>query len=246
MIGGLEAPRHQRTIEISARTLAPDEALLLLADVAVELSRYEAAHLYFDEADALDGESQYRTNLMARRAIAYIHERKTSEGDALMGRFVAAGSDDGQVLGDIAHYAFDKYLEIEAGRAQGSAADELERAIGFGVRAVEADPANLESHYYLGLSYEAAGRLQDAVDELLAGYDINPLSPRLNMDLARALIKGRQHDYAAYLASRVYSASHAEEWRTGLEALMDDLADKDVDITEHPLLAAPWERADAP
>jgi hypothetical protein len=79
---GLTAPRHQRALEISARSLAPDEGLLLLASVAAETSRYETAHEYFAEADEFDGE--YRTNLMARRAIAYIHEEKTSEGDELM------------------------------------------------------------------------------------------------------------------------------------------------------------------
>jgi Flp pilus assembly protein TadD len=150
------------------------------------------------------------------------------------------------VIGDIAHYAYDRFVEIRTGRAQGSDANELARAIDFGLRAVEADPANLEAHYYLGLSYEAAGKLQNAVDALLAGYDLNSASPWLNTNLVRVLIKGRQHEYASYLASRLYSMSHAEEWRTGLKTLMDDLADKDVDITKHPLLLPSWQRSAAP
>lgn len=242
-IGGLAAKRPERQLAISARTLAPDEALLLLASIAAENSRYDAAHLYFDEADKLGGEAQYRTNLMSRRAIAYIHEKKTSDGDELMSRVMAAGSDDGQVLGDIAHYAYDRFVEIRAGRSQGSEAEQLARAIEYGQRAVAADPFNLEAHYYLGLAYEAEGKLQQAVDALLAGYDIHPVSPRLNMDLARVLIKGRQHDYASYLASRLYSVSHSERWRTGLQSLIEDLADKDVDITQHSLLLPSWERS---
>lgn len=243
MIGGLAAARHERTLNISTRTLAADEALLLLADVAVERGSYDTADKFFDEANKLGDESKYRTNLMSRRAIAYIHQRKTAEADELMSRVAATENQDADILGDIAHYAYDKFVEIRTGRAQGSAEDELARAIDFGVRAVEADPANLEAHYYLGLSYEAADQLQKAVDALLAGYEINPASAWLNTDLVRVMIKGRQYEYATYLASRLYSLSHAEQWRAELGKLLDDLADNDVDYMNYAPLVPGWQRS---
>jgi tetratricopeptide (TPR) repeat protein len=180
---------------------------------------------------------------MARRAIAYVHEKKVSDGDELINRLLEEGSGDPQVLGDIAHYAFDKFVEINTGREDGSATAELDRAIQFGLRAVEADAANLEAHYYLGLSYEAAGRLQSATDALLDGYDLNPTSPRLNLNLARVLIKGSQHELASYLLRRLYSASHADDWRADLRAIIDDLEDGEADIANHERLVPPWQRA---
>ena len=238
-LNALRAPRQQYTGSLSTRALGEDEALLLLADIAVEVDALDAAHHYFDEASKAGADSPYRFNLMGRRAIAYIHERRVSEGDELIGQLLEAGSEDPQVLGDIAHYAFDKYVEIQTGRSAGATAAELDHAIEYGLRATEADPANLEAHYYLGLSYEAAGRLQNAADALLSGYDLGP-SPRLNRDLARVLIKGGQHELASYLLSRMLSVSHADEWRNDLRALIDDLEDGEASSASRELLAPSW------
>jgi tetratricopeptide (TPR) repeat protein len=233
----LKAPRQPYSGSLSTRVLDQDEALLLLADIAVEVDALEAAHHYFDEASGAD--SAFRSKLMGRRAIAYIHERKVGEGDELVRRLLEESSEDSQVLGDIAHYAFDKFVEIETGRFAGDAAAELDRAIEYGVRAVAADPSDLEAQYYLGLSYEAAGRLQNAADALLNGYDLSP-SPRLNQALARVLIKGGQHELASYLLSRMLSASHADEWRAGLRAVIAALEDGNVTSSDYALLSAPW------
>ena len=243
---GLFAPRHQYAGELSTRALGADEALLLLLDIAVERDEYDAAQFYFDEANALDAESPYRAKLLARLAIARVHEQNVGDGDELIARLLEEGSEDPQVLGDIAHYAFDKFVEIKTGREDGSATAELDRAIQFGLRAVEADAANLEAHYYLGLSYEAAGQLQNAADTLLGGYDLNPTSPRLNLELTRVLIKGRQHELASYLLRRLISASHADAWRGELRAIIDDLEDGVADVAQHKTLTPPWQKTAEP
>jgi tetratricopeptide (TPR) repeat protein len=237
-LNALKASRQPYSGRLSTRVLEEDEALLLLADIAVEVDALEAAHLYFDEASKAAADSPFRDKLLGRRSIAYIHERKVGEGDELVGRLLAEGSEDPQVLGDIAHYAFDKFVEIKTGRSAGDAAAELDRAIDYGARAVQADAANLEAHYYLGLSYEAAGRLQDAVDALLSGYDLSP-SPRLNVALARVLIKGGQHELASYLLARMVGASHADEWRSALRAVIADLEDGKLS-SDYALLSESW------
>ena len=106
------------------------------------------------------------------------------------------------------------------------------------MRAVEADPANLEAQYYLGLSYEAAGRLQKAADALLGGYELSP-SPRLNLALARVLIKGGQHELASYLLSHMLNVSHAEEWQNGVREIVADLEDTKLS-KDYALLSPPW------
>ena len=237
-LNALKAPRQAYSGSLSSRALAEDGAMLLLADIAVEVDAYEAAHHYFEQAQLADADSPFRAKLMARRSIAYIHERKVAEGDELIGPLLAEGSDDSQVIGDIAHYAFDKFVEIKTGRAAGDAGAELERAVEYGVRAVEADPANLEAQYYLGLSYEAAGRLQKAADALLGGYELSP-SPRLNLALARVLIKGGQHELASYLLSHMLNVSHAEEWQNGVREIVADLEDTKLS-KDYALLSPPW------
>jgi tetratricopeptide (TPR) repeat protein len=237
-LNALKAPRQPYSGSLSTRALDQDEALLLLADIAVEVDALEAAHHYFEEARTTDTDSPFRAKLMARRSIAYVHERKVSEGDQLVARLLEDGSEDPQVLGDIAHYAFDKFVEIRTGRSAGDEAAELERAIEYGVRALAADPANLEARYYLGLSYEAAGRLQNAADALLSGYDLSP-SPRLNLALARVLIKGGQHELASYLLSRLVNVSHADEWRSGLRAVIADIEDGTLS-SDYALLSPSW------
>jgi tetratricopeptide (TPR) repeat protein len=238
---GLFAPRQPYTGSLSTRVLGQDEASLLLGDLAFERNQLDAAHYYFDEATAAVPDSPFRTQVMGRRAIAYIHEKRVREGDELVTRLLEAGRNDPQVVADIAHYAFDKFVEIYKGRSVGDTAAELERAIEYGVRAVETDPANLEAHYYLGLSYEAQGRLQDAADALLNGYELS-LSPRLNEDLARVLIKGRQPKLASHLLERLVSTSHSADWRNRLRTIIADLEDGEATGESLTLLAPPWEK----
>jgi tetratricopeptide (TPR) repeat protein len=239
---GLFAPRQPYTGSLSTRELEQDEVSLLLGGLAIELDAHESAHHYFDEASEAGADSPFRTKLMGRRAIAYIHEKRVSEGDELMTPLLEEISDDPQVLGDVAHYAFDKFVEIKLGRSAGDMAADLERAIEYGVRAVQADPANLEAHYYLGLSYEAAGRLQNAADELLDGYDLGA-PPRFDEALARVLIKGRQYELASYLLTRMVSANHADEWRRRFRSIIVDLEDGEATDESLALLAPPWEAA---
>jgi tetratricopeptide (TPR) repeat protein len=237
-LNAFKAPLQPYVGSLSTRALAKDEALLLLADVAVEVNKYEAAHYYFDQANMSDAGSPFRAKLMGRRSIAYIHGNKVSEGDELMARLLEEGTEDSQVLGDIAHYAYDKFVDIKRGRSTGDAAAELERSIAYGVRAVEADPENLEAQYYLGLSYEAAGQLQKAVDSLLAGYELSP-SLRLNRDLARVLIKGSQPKLASYLLSRMVNVSHVDARRSGMREIIADLEDGKLS-KDYVLLAPAW------
>ena len=237
-INALKAPRQPYAGSLSTRALRQDEALLLLADIAVEVDQYKAAHYYFEQASMIGAGPPFVARLVGRQSITYIHERKVAAGDEVMARLLEVGSEDPQVLGDIAHYAFDKFVEIKTGRWRGDAAVALERAIGYGELAVNADPANLEAHYYLGLSYEAAGRLQNAADALLDGYDLSP-SPRLNQALARVLIKGGQHELASYLLSRLVNVSHDDEWRSGVREVIADLEDRKLS-KEYALLSPPW------
>lgn len=104
---------------------------------------------------------------------------------------------------------------------------------------MEADPGNLEAHYYLGLCYEAVGQLQNATDALLRGYELSP-SPRLNVALARVLIKGGQHELASYLLSRMVSASHDEDWRSSVHEIVADLEDGKLSKS-YAVLTPPWE-----
>ena len=234
----LKAPTKPYSGRLWTRALGRAEALLLLADIAVENDEYKAAHYYFDQASDIGADSPFRARLIARRSIAYIHDLKVGKGDELMGPLLAEGSEDPQVIGDIAHYACDKFVEIRLGEWNGDEKAELERAIEYGVRAVEADPGNLEAHYYLGLCYEAAGQLQNATDALLRGYELSP-SPRLNLELARVLIKGGQHELASYLLSRMVSASHDEDWRSSVREIVTDLEDGNLS-KEYALLTPPW------
>jgi tetratricopeptide (TPR) repeat protein len=234
----LRTQRKPYSGSLSTRALGQDEAVLLLADIAIEVNALEAAQHYFEQASMTSNDSPFRDKLLARRSIAYMHEKKIGEGDELMTRLLENGSEDPQVLGDIAHYAFEEFVEIKTGRWTGDGTAKLERAIEYGVRAVEADPANLEAKYYLGLSYEAAGRLQNAVDTLLSGYEQSP-SLVLNLALARVLIKGGQHELASYLLSRLVNVTHADVWRTAVREVVADLEDGTLS-KDYRLLTPPW------
>lgn len=237
-LGALEAPTKPYSGSLSTRALPREEALLLLSDIALEVDELKAAHYYLNQAKDVDADSPFRARLMARRAIAYIHDLNVAKGEPFMRPLLDEGTEDAQVLADIAHYALDKFVEIELGEWEGDAALEIERAIAYGVRAVEADPTNLEALYYLGESYEAAGQLQNATDALLRGYELSP-SPRLNSVLARVLIKGGQPELASYLLSRMLSASHQDEWRDLVREIVADLEDGNLS-KDYEMLTPPW------
>jgi tetratricopeptide (TPR) repeat protein len=209
--------------------LSEDEIAYRLGDIAVEQDRYEAAHDYFDSVEAMAEESKFSTNVMGRRAIAYIHEERVEEGDALMAQLRAMNLDDPDVLADISHYAYDKFIH-QRENAGDSLMTHLNRSLVSGVRAVAGNANDLEALYYLGLAYEASGELQRAVETLMQGFNINPSIPRLNLSLARVLLKAEQTEPAVYLITRIYSASHSAEGRAQLRALQQQIEDGTLDI----------------
>lgn len=229
-IKAITMPRFEYGGDISRRELGEAESLYLRGDLAIELDSYEAAYDYFDDLEKLkpDTGSPFRAKAASRRAIGLVHEKRIDEGDALIGQLLAMPDHDADVLTDLAHYAFDRF-GAEEERADGPDTRHLDRSIEYGRHAVASDAGDLEAFYYLGLAYEKRGELQHAADTLLAAYDLNPSVPRLNRNLARVLIKGRQHEFGSYLVSRLYSASHSEAYRAGLLELLQDLEDGRVD-----------------
>lgn len=139
-------------------------------------------------------------------------------------------TDDEDILADIAHYSFDRYI-LQSSRSESPDASGLDRAIDFGTKAVAATGTDLEALYYLGLSYEAAGKLQNAADTLLLAYDLNASVPRLNHGLARVLVEGGQTELATRLVSRLYSASHSEQARARYVEIRDALAEDEPDLS---------------
>jgi tetratricopeptide (TPR) repeat protein len=225
---GFSWPRIQYSGALSRRALEPGEDLYLLGDLAVEQDEYESAHYYFDRFEKLGIDSPLSTNVVSRRAIALVHEEKIEEGDELVAELLAQEIGDADVLADVAHYEFDRYV-YDRDNNGGSGLTHLDRSIEYGERAVEKDPQDIEALYYLGLANELKGNLQAAADTLLKAYDISPSIPRLNVNLARVLIKGGQRDLGAYLVSRLYSATHSEEARAEFKAIRQQIEAGEVD-----------------
>jgi tetratricopeptide (TPR) repeat protein len=214
---------------LTEEPLALAEELYLLGDLAVELGEREAAYDYFEQFDELEITSPLTDKVASRRAIAHIHDDQVADGDAIIEALAAANPADADILADIAHYAYDRYTYALTNREPGQQRH-LDRAIAFGERAIAGNPFDLEARFYLGLAYESNGELQEAVDSLLAFYDVNPSVAVLNMNLARVLIKGRQKDLALYLLSRVYSSAHSEDERTRIRAIQQQIEAEDFDI----------------
>lgn len=243
VLTAITMPRASNTGNLTQQVLTDSEALYRLGDIAVERDKFEAAHEYFDRFEDQEGDSALRDNVDSRRAIVYIHERRIDEGDALIERLHASNPTDVDVLADIAHYAFDRFVhEVTEPGDQGdaeSALMQLERSIDYGVQAAEANPSDVEALFYLGLAYEAGGQLQLAADTLFRSHDINPSAARLNMALVRVLIQGQQPGAASYLLSRLYSASHSEQARAGILELQQQIRDETVDVTQLGLVQLP-------
>jgi tetratricopeptide (TPR) repeat protein len=223
-------PREAYRGELTQRALTKGEDLYRLGDIAAELDAFEAAHGYFQSFEETAGDSPFLLNVRSRRAIVYIHEDRIDEADALIEQLLAMEIGDADVLADIAHYSFDRFVH-ESDSADELARTYLDQSIDYGERAVEKNPDDVEALYYLGLAHEAAGNLQLAADALFRSHDINPSAPRLNIALVRVMLKGQQPEVASYLVSRLYSASHSEEARARLLELQQAIATGDVDLT---------------
>lgn len=152
-------------------------------------------------------------------------------GDALIEPLLEMDISDADVLTDIAHFSYDRFVH-ELNEAGGAADTHLNRSLDYGAKAVEMNPGDVEALYYLGLAYEAAGQLQLAADTLLRSYDVNPTAPRLNLALIRVMVKGHQPEVASYLVTRLYSASHSEETRAELLELRQKIEEGNVDLAE--------------
>ena len=216
--------------EVSRTVLGEDEVLYLLGDIAVERNRHDAAHYFFDRLEEQSTGSPLAGKAGAQRAVAYIHEERIAEGDALVAELIALNSDDPEILSAIAHYSFDRL--VHARTNSGPAIDSyLEQAIDFGGRAVAADPRNIEALYYLGRAQEENGDFLLAATTFAQAILVSPTVSSVNLAMAHALVEANQPDAAAVFISRVYSAVHSEELRARLRDVQRRLDDKQFVLT---------------
>lgn len=231
MITELIFPRVPYEGSLSSRILEPGEVLYLLGDLAVEFSALEAAHERFDSFDELEDGSPFDTRVMASRAIAYMHEQRVDEGDALMEQLLARDAGYAAVLADIVHYEFDRYIH-DGDSSNGNTLDHLNRAIEYGERATEIDATNLEAIYYLARAYEETGSVERAADMLRIAYDTDRSIPALNMALTRMLIELGDTDSALHMISRQFSATQEAGRRQFFRGLQQAVEDGSLDIEE--------------
>jgi tetratricopeptide (TPR) repeat protein len=217
--------RNDYTGSLSRTVLGPDEAWHMLGDFAAETGQNDGAHYYLDKIDE-SSPSPLSLLVMATRAVAYGHEERFADSDALIEEILESDPSDTIVLGDIAHVYFDRYLAIRDGGTD-LAPQVLRRSLEFGVQALRQDPANLEAIYYLGLALEASGEYALAAQMLLGGYAISPTVQSLNLALARVSLRLGETDVALDFISRVYSASHSDEYRTRLAEAKSRIQDTD-------------------
>jgi tetratricopeptide (TPR) repeat protein len=229
---------------ISTRALDPAESALLLATVAEELGRYDVAHAYLDEAISFGEQSPFWSHVLARKAITHMHERNFEDGDRLIATVIASDPQAPDLIGDVAHYANDRFVHVSVGRIPGLPDDELRQALTWGERAVEANPDNVEALVYLGMSYEAAGQLDRAANLMFRAWNIHSSPGYIDLQLARVLIKGGQPEAAATVLSRLISTSHSAESRAEVIDTVEALVSGDFDFRRFPYLMAAWEPED--
>jgi len=206
------------------------EEFYLLGDLAVELGERQTAFDYFADFDDLEDTSVLADRVRSRRAIAWIHDDQIDDADAAITALIEAGTEDNDVIADIAHYAYDRFA-YAARQQEFNAKRWLTQSIVYGQRAVDGNPNDLEALFYLGLAYERNGELQKAADSLLMFYDVNPSVSTLNMNLARVLIKGNQKDLALFLIDRAFSGAHSEEARDEIRRIRQRIEADDFDVS---------------
>jgi tetratricopeptide (TPR) repeat protein len=210
----LSYPRSDYDGSVSRTVLEPDEGWYMLAGFATEVGQNKGAYDYLDEIDT-SVPSPWSELAMATLAVAYGHDERFDDGDALIEELLESDPDDAVVLGDIAHAYFDRYVAVRESDTD-LASQLLQRSYEFGVRSLRQDPDNLEAIYYLGLALEASGQYSVAAQTLLQGYAMSPTVRNLNLALARVALRLGETDVALDFIARVYSASHSDEYRAKL------------------------------
>ena len=210
----LSFPRNDYSGSVSRTVLDPDEAWHMLGDFAAEVGQNKGAHHYLDEVDA-SSPSPLSLRVKATRAVVYGHDQQFADADVLIEEILESDPSDSIVLGDIAHVYFDRYMAIRESDTE-LAPQMLDLSLQFGANALRQDPDNLEAIYYLGLALEASGEYSLAAQILLRGYQISPTVRNLNLALARMGLRLGETDVALDFISRVYSASHSDEYRARL------------------------------
>jgi len=230
----LNIPRVRYNDEMTLRTLAQDEAAYVRGGIALTLQSYAPAIEYFDSIADSDDDSQFADRIDSKRAIALIHDGRVEEGDAQLEELLTQDIDDGQVLADICHYAFDRHAVESEGA--GARRDYRGLAIEYGERAVTLDGGNLGLLLDLGRAYEANGDFDRASETLLRAYDIDTSSSMLGLTLARVLIKSGRFEMAHQMLSRVYRASGSDEERDQILEVQGRMTEPDFDLSMFDVL----------
>jgi tetratricopeptide (TPR) repeat protein len=94
----------------------------------------------------------------------------------------------------------------------------------FFMKAIEADPEDVDAYFSLGNAYMAVGSAGDAVPYLEKALSIHPDSPAIYYTLAKAHIMLQGYDKAIELATRAIDLSGPEDpFRQDVELLLSEL-----------------------
>jgi tetratricopeptide (TPR) repeat protein len=106
-------------------------------------------------------------------------------------------ADDANVLVSMA-----SMFLVLAAQPHVDSADAIDYAINCLLRAMDIDPSDADTHYYLGLANAMNGRLEDAAEFFTQVLDINPQHVLAIRDLAGLCLAARRIDEAAKVIER--------------------------------------------
>lgn len=212
--------------EIVRQQLSPGEQAFLLADIAWRVGKEAVALDYLDDID-LD-QSEYARAL----SLAAVLENHLEEEDRIdvarnyANKALSVAPDDSQVLTNYAHWLADTRARL---KKQGSDTGSLlADQINYSVQAINNDPGNLEAHSYLWQAQLEQGEAFEALKTMMAAYQLDPSSIRVNYTVAQHLLAMQRGDLAKPFLERVMNWSHSPEQRLEIQKILNNIDNSDT------------------
>lgn len=230
-LSGYEVKLTKDDIQLSKRKLSKNEKLLILAERAIDLEKYDLALRYLERAENKSTSSPAIDTLKAN---ILFYKKEYESAGTLIEKISGIDEIDYRVATNLAIYYFNRLeSNLESSHWDN---ESYSKTLDYADIAIKINPDSLSAFQFKWMAQQRKGNTIDALKTMMAAYQQNPNSIEINSSIGFFLAELKKPKLAKPFLERTLAWSHDAKIRAQTKKLLKWIED------DSAVAAAPTEK----
>ncbi|WP_020414049.1 tetratricopeptide repeat protein [Microbulbifer sp. ANSA001] len=226
-LSGYEVKLTINDIQVNKRKISKNEKLLLLAERAIDLEKYDLALRYLERAER---QSTLDPAIDSLKSNLLFYKKDYESASTLIEKLIAIGEIDYRVATNLAIYYFNR---LESNLESNQWDDKsYSKILDYADIAIKLNPNSLSAYQFKWMAQQRKGSTIDALKTMMAAYQQNPNSIEINGSIGFFLAEIKKPKLAKPFLERTLAWSHDAKVRVRTKKLLKRIENESVIETE--------------